>query len=321
VCPISPMQELSHPSREPASAAGRMGPFTADPNIPAPIFADPSVPDPVPGESYPPSPLVVDSRNASELSIVPPAVRRVIDHDPSQMSSGTSGLFTPAQRSGGGTPIQLEDETAHALTIPHNRAEKDLEAASIFLQAEGGPSAIKSSVAGREHGGNTEDKDAMDINELIRPRLISPDGHQSGIGAVDVGAQSPRVDAVKRAEVTSPPIGHGFAKPTLSQSSEANSTLRSDAFSGVPFKMPAVHVDILDPDDRVPGTPTIAEGDEDADGEADPDYSSALGTNTFHPAPAHQPVGEGREVVSSKTSNDIVGPKEISSELENLPTR
>lgn len=313
MCPVSPMQGLSHPSRAPASDACRVGPFTADPNIPAPIFADPSVPDPVPGESCPPSPLIVDSRNAPELSIVPPAVRRVIDHDPSQMSSGTSGLFTPAQRSGGGTPIQLEDETAHALTIPHNRAEKDLEAASIFLRAEVDPSAIKSFITGGEYGGNAEDKDAMGINELIHPQFLSPNGHQLSIGAVDVGAQSPEVDAVESADVTSPPTGLGLAKPTLSQSSEANSSLR---------KEPAVHVDVLDPDGgRVLGIPTIAEGDEDADGEADPDYSSALGTNTFHPTPAHQPVGEGREVVSSKTSNDILEPKEIPSELENLPTR
>jgi hypothetical protein len=299
-----------------------VGPFTADPNIPAPIFADPSVPDPVPGESCPPSPLIVDAHNASELSIVPPAVRRVIDHDASQMSSGTSGLFTPAQRSGGGTPIQLEDEVAHALTIPHNRAEKGLEAASLSLRAEGDPSAIKMFITDSEYGGNTEDKDAVDINELIHPQLVSHNGHQSNIGAVNVGAQSPGVDAVESADVTPPPTGHGLAKPTLSQSSEANSSLRSDAMSGIPFKKPAVHVDVLYPDGgRVLGTPTIAEGDEDADGEADPDYSSSLGTNTLHPAPAHQPVGEGREVVSGKTSHDILGPKEISSELENLPTR
>jgi hypothetical protein len=199
----------------------------------------------------------------------------------------------------------LEDETAHALTLPHNRAEKDLEAASIFLRAEGDPSAT-SFITGGEHGGNAEDKDAMGINELIHSQLVSSNEHQSRIGA--------------GADVTSPPTRHGLAKPTLSL--EANSPLRNDALSGIPFKEPAVHAGVLDPDgERVPGTPTIAEGDEDADGEADPDYSSALVTDTFHPTPAHQPVGEGREVVSRKTGNDILGPKEIFSELETLPTR
>jgi hypothetical protein len=274
------------------SDARQVDPFTTDPNVPAPIFADPSVPDPVPGESSPPSPLITDCHNASGLlSIDPPAVRRVIDHDPSQISSGISGLFTPAQRSEGGTPIQLEDEAADALTNLQNGTDKDLEVTSI------------SSPTGRfitrdEYGGDVNDKDAMGVNE--QPQLASPDEHQFRIGPADAGTRNP-ASVIESADEISPPTptGHGSAKADVTHSGG------------------------LDLDrECVIRTPIIADVDEDADGdgEADPDYST-LSTDTFHPKPAHQPVDEGREVASSKTSNDVLEPKVTASGLENLPMR
>ena len=307
--PVSPIQGLSHPSQAPTCDARQADPFTADPNIPAPVFADPSVPDPVPGESLPPSPVITDSHNTSGLSLVPPVVRRATDHDPPPMSSGISGLFTPAQRSEGGTPIQLEDESADALTIPQNGTDQGLEGAS-------NPSPIERFVTRDEYGGEVDHKDAMGINELIELRLAPSDEDQLRAGPVDVGVHNPGVNAAESADAASPQTDHRLATPTRSQSHKGFS---SDALS---LKESAVHVGVLERDgERILGIPTIAEGDEDADGEADPDYPSTLGTNTLHPRRAHQPIGEDREVVSSKRSNDILGPKEIAPESENLPMK
>jgi hypothetical protein len=224
----------------------------------------------VPGESSPLSPLITDSRNASGLSIVPPAVRRATDHNPFQTNSGISGLFTPAQRSEGGTPVQLEDEAVDGLISPQNGADKDEAAPDI--------SSMERSITHSEYG-----KDAKDLNEPVKFQLLSSDEPQSRIGPVDVGADE------------NSPTGHGSAKPIVSHSGAL---------------VPHLHPEY------VIGTPIIADGDEDADGEADPDYSSSLGTKTFRPKPAHQLVGEGGEVTSTKTSNDITGIKVIATGLE-----
>lgn len=255
------------------------------------------------------------------LSIAPPAALRVIDHDPFQINSGTSGLFTPAQRSDGGTPIQLEDDVTEALAIPHNGADKGLEAASIPLRTGVDPSLRF--ITDDENGSKAEDKDVRGENELIEPSQLVSDGRQLRIGAVGVGAPKPRVDTIESAAEASPPTCQGSAKPTISQFPKEDSSLKSEVSSGILFQGSAEHSGVLDPSSGyVLETPSIAEGDEDADGEADPDYSSIHDTKTFHQKPAHQPVGESREVASSKIiSNDVLGPKVIASELENVQTR
>ncbi|KAF8265450.1 hypothetical protein EI94DRAFT_325828 [Lactarius quietus] len=90
----------------------RSGPLSAAVIIPAPIVADPSVPDPVPGDSPPASPPPIDSSIGPRLSIVPPL--EASDLEPSQISTVFSGLFTPAQRSGDGIPVLLEEECRNA---------------------------------------------------------------------------------------------------------------------------------------------------------------------------------------------------------------
>lgn len=237
----------------------------------------------------------------------------MMDHDSAQISSGTSGLFTPAQRSEGGTPIQFEDDAAESLTAPHDATDKGLESASITLRTEGDSSPIESLITVDEGGGNAKDKDAIGERELIEPfQSVSANERQIRIG-VDADAQNPGVDAVGSDGEGSPPTGHGSSKPAVSQSLEEDSSFRRviSERSGVP-----------DPSSEcVPGTPSIAEGDNDADGEADPDYSSTYGTKKLHQEPTHQPVGEGREIASSKIRIDILGPNVIASDLESLTTR
>lgn len=299
MCPVPPQTSDTLQTRR----------LTTVPDIPAPIVADPSVPDPVPGDSFPPSPLFRDSSGALGLSTVPPAVLRVMDHGSAQISSGTSGLFTPAQRSEGGTPRQLEDDAAESLTTPHDAANRGLESASDPLRTEGDSSPIESPITADEGGGNAKDKDGIGENELTEPfQSVSSNRRQIRIGFVDAGTQNPGVDAVESTDEGSSPSGHGSAKPTVSQSLEGDSSFR---------RVPSEHSGI----EFVPGTPNIAEGDNDADGEADPDCSPTHGTKQLHQGPAHQPVGEGREIPSSKIRIDALGPNVITSDLKSLTTR
>jgi len=313
MCPVPSIEGTSWLSWAQTSDAHQTRLLTTVPDVPAPIVADPSVPDPVPGDSSPPSPLFRDSSSAPGLSIVPPAVLRVMDHDSAQISSGTSGLFTPAQRSEGGTPRQLEDDAAESLTTPHDAADKGLESASVPLRTEGDSSPIESLITADEGGRDAKDKDAIGENELIEPfQSVSSNERQIRIGFVDAGTQNPGVDAVESADEGSPPSGHGSAKPTVSQSPEGDNPFR---------RVPSEH-SVPDPSSEfVPGTPSIAEGDNDADGEADPDYSPTHGTKKLHQGPVHQPVGEGREIPSSKIRIDVLGPNVIASDLESLTTR
>jgi hypothetical protein len=107
----------------------------------------------------------------------------------------------------------------------------------------------------------------------------------------------------------SPSSNHGSTKPTVSHS------LEDSSFKKVVSK----YSDIPDlSSEYVPGTPSIAEGDNDADGEADPDYSPTHGTKKHHQEPGHQPVSEGRGIASSKLRVDVLGPN---ADLEGLITR
>jgi hypothetical protein len=235
-----------------------------------------------------------------------------MDHDSAQISSGTSGLFTPAQRSEGGTPRQLEDDATESLTTPHDAANKGLESASDPLRTEAVSSPIETLITADEGGGNAKDKDAIGENEIIEPfQSVSSNERQIRIGFVDSCTQSPGVDAVESADEGSPPSGHGSAKPNTSQSLEGDSSFR---------RVPSEHSVPGPNSEFVPGTPSIAEGDNDADGEADLDYSPTHGTEKLHQGPAHQPVGEGREILSSKIRIDVPGPNAIASDLESLTT-
>lgn len=237
-----------------------------------------------------------------------------MDHDSAQISSGTSGLFTPAQRSEGGTPRQFEDDVAELLTTPHDVADKGLESASIPLRTKGDHSPIESLITADEGGGNAKDKDAIGENELIEPsQAVSSNERQIRIGVVDAGAQNPGVDAVESADERYHPSGFGSAELTVSKSLEEDSSSR---------RVVSEHSSVPNPSNEyVPGTPSIAEGDNDADGEADPDYSPTHGAKKLHQEPAHQLVGEGREIASSKIRIDALGPNVIALDLESLTTR
>ena len=237
-----------------------------------------------------------------------------MDHDSAQISSGTSGLFTPAQRSEGGTPRQFEDDAAESLTTLHDVADKGLDSAPIPLRAKGDSSPIESLITADEGGGNAKDKGAIGENVLIEPfQSVSSNERQMRIGVVDAGAQDLGVDAVESANKRSRPSSHGSPELTISQSLEEDSSFR---------RVVSEHSSVPNPrSECVPGTPSIAEGDNDADGEADPDYSPTRGTKKLHQEPAHQPVGEGREITSSKICIDVPGPNVIAPDLESLTTR
>ena len=237
----------------------------------------------------------------------------MMDHDSAHISSGTSGLFTPAQRSEGGTPRQSEDDAAESLTTLYDVADKGLDSAPIPLRA-GDSSPIESLITADEGGGNAKDMGAIGENVLIEPfQSVSSNERQMRIGNVDAGAQDLGVDAVESANERSRPSSHGPAELTISQSLEEDSSFR---------RVASEHSSVPNPSSEcVPGTPSIAEGDNDADGEADPDYSPTRGTKKLHQEPAHQPVGEGREIASSKIHIDVPGPNVIAPDLESLTTR
>ncbi|KAI0000893.1 hypothetical protein BJV77DRAFT_248978 [Russula vinacea] len=78
------------------------------------------------------------------------------------------------------------------------------------------------------------------------------------------------------------------------------------------------NIGCLDPSsEHLLGSPSIAGGDEDADGEVDPDYSHVFGAKNRHQAIAHQPDGE---VTFSKTIKDTLSPKVTIPGLESHPT-
>ena len=251
--------------------------------VPAPIVADPSVPDPVPGDSSTRtrSPVIPDSPNASGLSIIPPAFLRVIDLDSPQISSGVSGLFTPAQRSEGGTPVQLEDDAAEAPTTPHNETDKGPATASLPLQPDDNSSRIE---------GNAEDKDSC-VNDLIEPSQLV-DEHHVGTGAVVTDTETPAADE------------------------SADKT--SEELSGIPLNGSPEHSGVPDPSgEHLLRSPSMAGGDEDADGEADPDYSHIYGAKNLKQTVRYQPDGE----VAYKSIRDTLRPKVTTLGLESRPMR
>ena len=266
------------------------GPLSAAVIIPAPIVADPSVPDPVPGDSSPASLAPIDSSITPRLSILSPL--KTSDPEPSQISTGISGLFTPAQRSGVVTPVLLEEETAEAPKTPDD-ANTGLSALSTPPADDSTPSN-KCLAASKEDGGNAGDEDLVNS-----PGLLSANTRQLAAGAVDVDAREPNPDSVETDDdISSTPRG-GSVEPATSPS------LTGDT-SGASLNYPNR------PDILASGI-DIAEGDEDADGEADPDYPQGV-------AAVADAVVETK-AASTEVGNDSRNGEEMAPHPENLPAR
>ena len=183
-------------------------------------------------------------------------------------------MFTPAQRSEGDTPAQLEDDAAETPTALSNGEDKDLATASIPLQPEDDPLPTERFITGNKKGGDadSEDNDAF-VDDLIEP-----------------SQSMPKKDSI-------------FASEVLSRTQPTG---------------PLDHPTVLDPGSEcVLGSPSLAGGDEDADGEADPDYS-VNGAKNHHQIIAHQPANE---VASSEIIGDTPSLKVNTSKLESHPTR
>jgi hypothetical protein len=265
------------------------------PTIPAPIVADPSFPDPVPGESSPASPVIINSPDASEISIIPLSFQKLYDLDVPQLSPGTSGLFTPAQRSDGGTPVLLEDETPEAPTSPRNYADKSPVTPSTPLQIHAEPSSPKCPIVVGEDDGDDERGHVAWVDNLIEPsESVSHNEHHLVVEVVGADTD-PAVDAVQVGDDSS----------TLLD----NSSKESPEYPGV----------LAVSGERLPGLPRTVEDDEDADGEADPDYSPVDGVlEEDNLKNVHQAVDGGEVVTCEKAGNDIPN---FTEEPEALPKR
>lgn len=278
-----PALSVSAPRTQGTSQAGLS---SAAEIIPAPIVADPSVPDPVPGDSSPTSPVPIYSPIAPRLSIVPTLTAS--DLEPSQISTAISGLFTPAQRSGVGTPVVLEDETAEALRTPDNESNNGSLAGST-PPADNRPSSDKRVTAGEEDEDHTMDKDLVRPNNPIKvPVPSSPNAHQLDSAVVDV-EKDPKPDTVETDDdISSTPRG-GSVEPAVSPPSLTGDT------SGASLKHSDPPDVLASGGDPHPDT-DIAQSDEDADGEADPDYPQE--------GAVAEGVTVGTDVASNEVSND-----------------
>jgi hypothetical protein len=190
---------------------------------------------------------------------------------------------------------------------------------STPLQPEDDPLPIERFITGYKDSGDAEDKDAY-VDDLIEPsQLMPPNERHEGIGTAGVGAQTPAIDPVESTDKVSLLSGCGSTELSVSQLPKKDSTLATEVSSRIPPKGSPEHPTVLDPgSERLLGSPGLAGGDEDADGEADPDYSSVNGTKNHHQTIAHQPDDE---VTSNKIIEDTLSPKVTTSGLESLPTR
>ncbi|KAI0302373.1 hypothetical protein B0F90DRAFT_1925123 [Multifurca ochricompacta] len=262
----------SHSSGASPRGASQTDFAMAVPTIPAPIVADPSVPDPVPGDSYPTSPAIIDSYDDSSLSIVPLSVLKAFNLDASPMNSETSGLFTPAQRSDGGTPALLEDETIEAMSMLDNNGSRGIMTTPGLQSTGDASSSVERSIVVEGDGGRAE------IGGPMRA-----DNQNLAISAAETGD-----------DIASMPRGRS-AEPASSQSPPLTGTI-----PGILLKDTSERLDVLAASgERSQGTPSIMESDEDADGEADPDYSPIEGdAEVIDLNGARQPVWEGEATLS-----------------------
>jgi len=264
--------------------------------VPAPIVADPSVPDPVPGDPSPTPPETIHNPIAPRLSIVPPL--KASDPEPSQISTGISGLFTPAQRSGVATPV-LEDETAEASRTPYGSNNGVMTVSTPPVDNR--PPLNEFLIAGVEDGGVAVDQDLVWPDKVPEP--LFPNVHQLGPAVLDrVDPQDPNPDAVETDDdISSTPRG-GSVEPTVSHSLPTGDT--SEALLKY-----SEHLGVLVAGGKRHPDTDIAEGDEDADGEADPDYPQMDADVTVD------------SVASEKIGNDARNGEKIVGSLENPPAR
>lgn len=275
-------------------------PLSAAATIPAPIVADPSVPDPVPGSS-PASTAPDDSSFAPRLSIGPSL--KASDPEPSQISTGISGLFTPAQRSGDGTPVLLEYETAEAPRAPD---ESNIVVLAISTPpADDRPPSVKSLTAVKEDGGSAGDED------LVNPTLktsepLSANANMLAAAVEDVNVKEPNPHSVDTDDdISSTPRG-GSVEPAASPLFTGDTPGASPPYADRPDAMASGG-------ERLHQVTDIAEGDEDADGEADPDYPQEVA--------AEAEAAVGTKAASNEVGNDIHNCEEILPHPQNLPAR
>jgi hypothetical protein len=187
------------------------------------------------------------------------------------------------------------------------------------LQPENDPLPIERFITGYKDDGDAEHKDAY-VDDLIEPsQLMPPNECHEGIGTAGVGAQTPAIDAVESTDEVSLLSGRGSTELSVSQLPKKDSTLASEVSSRILPKGSPEHPTVLDPgSERLLGSSSLAGGDEDADGEADPDYSSVNGAKNHHQTITHQPDDE---VTSNKIIEDTLGPKVTTSGLESHSTR
>jgi hypothetical protein len=173
------------------------------------------------------------------------------------------------------------------------------------------PLPIERFITSYKDGGDAEDKDAY-VDDLIEPsQLMSPNERHEGIGTAGVGAQAPAIDAVESADKISLLSGRGSTELSVSQLPKKDRTLASEVLSRTPPKGSLKHPTLL-------GSPSLVGGDEDADGEADPDYSSVNGAKNYRQTVAHQ---SNDEVTSNNIIEDTLRPRVTTSGLESHPTR
>ncbi|KAI0260182.1 hypothetical protein BC834DRAFT_562274 [Gloeopeniophorella convolvens] len=295
--------------------------ISEDMPVPAPITADPTVPDPVPGDSTPASPaspVSLDFSTTSKLSAVPPALLRALELEGSRSDSSTSGLFTPAQRSEDSTPVPSEDGAAvpsegaaEASAVLEDGEVQDEPAAPMSPQAEEGPPSVEHSTLVNEEGSTADERNSASHDDL--PDLVLPDGADDD--ADEIGAAADDDD-----DIASTPRG-GSVEPTVSESpieEVKDITLPVEAAAEALPKEPGQPVDIPVTVDEEHAH-SIVEGDEDADGEVDPDYSPAESAESVDKEDPFQFMGSKSKVAPGEVGNDEPESAEVSPDPEVSP--
>jgi hypothetical protein len=184
------------------------------------------------------------------------------------------------------------------------------------LQPDDDLSPIERSITGYKDGGDDEDNDAC-VDDIIESS--QPNERHMEVGTVGVDAQIPAVGAAESADKISLLSRGGTTEQSVSQLPKEDSTLVCDLSSRHPLKGFPQHPGTLDPSsERLLKSPSIAGGDEDADGEVDPDYSHIYGAKYLHQTIAHQPDGG---VSFNKIIRATFSPKVATLGLESRPTR
>jgi hypothetical protein len=184
------------------------------------------------------------------------------------------------------------------------------------LQPEDDPLPIEHFITGYKDDGDTEDKDAY-VDGLVEPSQLVPPRHE-GIETAGVGAQTPAIDAIESADKVSLLSDRGSTELSVSQLPKKDSTLASEVSSRIRPQGSPEHPVLDIGSEGLLGSRSLTGGDEDADGEVDPDYSSVNGAKNHHQTIAH---GPDDEVTFNKIIEDTLSPKLTTSGLESPLTR